>query len=128
MAAPHRCAPATSAGAPERLAIHLHSGDLPDGVSFGSSVAVDSEAMGLRLGRDPLCVVQLSAGDGDAHVVRLDRATYDAPNLKRLLTDPSILKLFHFGRFDIAMFWLHLKVVTRPVYCTKIASKLARTY
>jgi ribonuclease D len=89
---------------------------------------VDSETLGLRLGRDPLCVVQLSAGDGDAHVVRLNRPTYDAPNLKALLTDPAVTKIFHFGRFDIAMFWLHLKVVTGPVYCTKIASKLARTY
>jgi ribonuclease D len=84
--------------------------------------------MGLRLGRDPLCVVQLSDGEGDAHIVQLDRATYDAPNLKRLLTDPTVTKLFHFGRFDIAMFYLHLGVVTAPVYCTKIASKLARTY
>ena len=81
-----------------------------------------------RLGRDPLCVVQLSDGKGDAHLVQLDRSTYDAPNLKRVLTDPKILKIFHFGRFDIAMFHLHLGVVTAPVYCTKIASKLARTY
>jgi ribonuclease D len=110
------------------VTIHLHQGDLPDGVQFGSAVAVDSETMGLRLGRDPLCVVQLSAGDGDAHVVRLDRPGYDAPNLKRLLTDPSVLKIFHYGRFDIAMFALHLGVTTAPVYCTKIASKLARTY
>ena len=106
----------------------LHEGDLPADVSFGDAVAVDSEAMGLRIGRDPLCVVQLSAGDGNAHVVQLDRATYDAPNLKRLLTDPKVLKIFHFGRFDIAMFLLHLGVVTAPVYCTKIASKLVRTY
>lgn len=84
--------------------------------------------MGLRLGRDPLCVVQLSAGDGDAHVVRLDRPGYQAPNLKALLIDPAVTKIFHFGRFDIAMFHLHLGVVTAPVYCTKIASKLARTY
>lgn len=107
----------------------LHDGDLPaDALANATAVAVDSETMGLRLGRDPLCVVQLSAGDGDAHVVKLDRSTYDAPNLKRLLTDPNIVKIFHFGRFDIAMFWLHLGVVTAPVYCTKIASKLARTY
>ena len=110
------------------MANHLHEGDLPSGLSFGASVAVDSETMGLRLGRDPLCVVQLSAGNGDAHVVQLRRPLYDAPNLKRLLTDPKVLKLFHFGRFDIAMFALHLGVVTAPVYCTKIASKLARTY
>jgi ribonuclease D len=110
------------------LANVLHDGDLPDGLDLGPSVAIDSETMGLRLGRDPLCVVQLSAGNGDAHVVQLRRPFYDAPNLKRLLTDPKVLKLFHFGRFDIAMFALHLGVVTTPVYCTKIASKLARTY
>ena len=110
------------------MTTYLHEGDLPDGLSFPGSVAVDSETMGLRLGRDPLCVVQLSAGDGDAHVVRLHRPDYDAPNLKRLLEDPEVLKLFHFGRFDIAMFALHLGVTTAPVYCTKIASKIARTY
>ena len=106
----------------------LHVGDLPDGLDLGSSVAIDSETMGLRLGRDPLCVVQLSSGNGDAHVVQMSRPGYDAPNLKRILTDPKVLKIFHFGRFDIAMFLLHLGVLTAPVYCTKIASKLARTY
>ena len=110
------------------MTIHLHSGDLPDGLDLGQAVAVDSETMGLRVGRDPLCVVQLSAGDGDAHLVQLDRATYDAPNLKALLADPKVLKIFHFGRFDIAMFIHHLGVTTSPVYCTKIASRLARTY
>ena len=110
------------------MANHLHEGDLPSGLSFGASVAVDSETMGLRLGRDPLCVVQLSAGDGDAHVVRLNRPAYDCPNLKRLLADPGVLKIFHYGRFDIAMILHHLGVATAPVYCTKIASKLARTY
>ncbi|MDP3299339.1 MAG: ribonuclease D [Phenylobacterium sp.] len=111
------------------MANHLHKGDLPAGLFDGvEAVAVDSETMGLRLGRDPLCVVQISAGDGDAHLVQLDRATYDAPNLKALLTNPAITKIFHFGRFDIAMFHLHLGVMTAPVYCTKIASKLARTY
>ena len=111
------------------MANYLHEGDLPDGVFSGvASVAIDSETMGLRLGRDPLCVVQLSAGDGHAHLVRLNRTTYDAPNLKALLVDPAVTKIFHFGRFDIAMFYLHLGVVTAPVYCTKIASKLARTY
>jgi ribonuclease D len=111
------------------LANHLHKGDLPAGLFDGvGSVAVDSETMGLRLGRDPLCVVQISAGDGDAHLVQLDRTTYDAPNLKALLTNPTVTKIFHFGRFDIAMFHLHLGVMTAPVYCTKIASKLARTY
>ena len=106
----------------------LHKGDLPGDLDLGPVVAIDSETMGLRLRRDPLCVVQLSSGDGHAHLVQLDRTTYDAPNLKRLLTDPKVLKLFHFGRFDIAMFLLHLGVLTAPVYCTKIASKLARTY
>ena len=110
------------------MTVHLHEGDLPADLDLGPVVAVDSETMGLRYRRDPLCVVQLSAGDGDAHVVRLNRTAYDCPNLKRLLADPAVLKLFHFGRFDIAMFQLHLGVETRPVYCTKIASKLARTY
>ena len=107
---------------------YVHQGDLPDDLDLGSVVAIDSETMGLRLGRDPLCVVQLSAGDGHAHVVQLRRPDYDCPNLKRVLRDRSVLKLFHFGRFDIAMFAHHLGVTTAPVYCTKIASKLARTY
>lgn len=111
------------------MANFVHEGDLPDGLFAGAGVvAIDSETMGLRLGRDPLCVVQISAGDGDAHMVQLNRETYDAPNLKALLTDPAVTKIFHFGRFDIAMFELHLGVVTAPVWCTKIASKLARTY
>ena len=110
------------------MTVYLHEGDLPDGLDLGPEVAVDSETMGLRYRRDPLCVVQLSAGDGDAHVVRLGRPTYDCPNLKRLLADRGVLKIFHFGRFDIAMVELHLGVETGPVYCTKIASKLARTY
>lgn len=109
------------------MTVYLHEGDLPDGLDLGPEVAIDSETMGLRFRRDPLCVVQLSSGDGDAHVVRLGRPDYDCPNLKRLLADPKVLKLFHFGRFDIGMFDLHLGVQTRPVYCTKIASKLART-
>ncbi|HEX6860285.1 MAG TPA: ribonuclease D [Caulobacteraceae bacterium] len=111
------------------MANHLHEGDLPDGVFDGvSAVAVDSEAMGLRVGRDPLCVVQLSAGDGDAHVVRLNRETYEAPNLKRLLADQGVLKILHFARFDVAMFAAYLDVVTGPIFCTKIASRIARTY
>jgi ribonuclease D len=116
-------------GAQGEVTTFLHDGDLPAGVLAGATeVAIDSETMGLRLGRDPLCVVQLSDGKGDAHVVQLKRQSYDAPNLKRLLTDPGVTKLFHYGRFDIAMFYLHLGVITGPVYCTKIASKLARTY
>ncbi len=110
------------------MTVYVHHGDLPAGLDFGASVAVDSEAMGLKIGRDDLTVVQLSAGDGDAHLVKLARPGYDAPNLKRLLTDPTVLKIFHFGRFDIGMFAHHLGVTTSPVYCTKIASKLARTY
>ena len=110
------------------MTVYLHEGDLPDDVDLGSEVAIDSETMGLRFRRDPLCVVQLSSGDGNAHVVRMRRPDYDCPNLKRVLTDPAVTKIFHFGRFDIGMFLLHLGVETRPVYCTKIASKLARTY
>ncbi len=111
------------------MAHHLHHGDLPGGLLAGvASVAVDSETMGLRIGRDPLCVVQIQGPEGDSHVVQLERPGYAAPNLKRILADPAILKIFHFGRFDIAMFLRHLGVTTAPVYCTKIASKLARTY
>ncbi len=110
------------------MTVSYHEGDLPAGIDFGASVAIDSETMGLRFRRDGLCVVQLSAGDGTAHVVRFDRKTYNCPNLKALLTNPKVLKLFHYGRFDIGMFLLHLGVVTAPVYCTKIASKLSRTY
>ncbi len=110
------------------MTVYLHEGDLPADLDFGASVAVDSETMGLRFRRDPLCVVQLSSGDGHAHVVRLNRPTYDCPNLKALMANPDVLKIFHFGRFDIGMFQLHLGVETTPVYCTKIASKLVRTY
>jgi ribonuclease D len=111
-----------------RVTTFYHDGDLPDDLDLGAIVAIDSETMGLRFRRDDLCVVQLSSGDGHAHVVRMQRPAYQAPNLKALLTDPKVLKLFHYGRFDIGMFQLHLGVVTAPVYCTKIASKLARTY
>jgi ribonuclease D len=110
------------------MTVHLHRGDLPDGLSFGDAVAIDSETMGLRFRRDDLCVVQLSDGRGDAHLVQMDRPGYHCPNLKALLVDPAVTKIFHFGRFDIAMFALHLDVTATPVYCTKIASKLARTY
>jgi len=108
--------------------VTLHKGDLPDGLSFGDSVAVDTETMGLNPHRDPLCVVQLSAGDGTAHLVQLDRGTYNAPNLRALMGDQNVLKIFHFARFDVAMMQRYLGVVTTPVYCTKIASKLVRTY
>ena len=107
---------------------YLHKGDLPSGLDLGPVVAIDSETMGLIPQRDPLCVVQLSSGDGNAHLVQLDRKTYDAPRLKALLADTKVLKLFHFARFDVAAFQHWLKVETAPVYCTKIASKLCRTY
>ena len=107
---------------------HLHKGDLPVGLDLGRSVAVDSETMGLNTSRDRLCVVQLSGGDGDAHVVQLDSRSYDAPNLKRLLADEKVLKIFHFARFDIAAFQQWLEVETTPIYCTKLASRLVRTY
>ena len=114
------------------MTITLHEGDLPDGLTFADAqdgaVAVDSETMGLIPHRDRLCVVQLSCGDGTAHLVRFAPGAYDAPNLKAVLTDPSLLKLFHFARFDVAAFMQWLGVETAPVYCTKIASKLARTY
>ena len=114
------------------MTIHAHEGDLPDGLDLGPVVAIDTEAMGLGLHRDRLCVVQLSAGDGDAHVVRIpiDAPTGPeaAPNIARLLASPETLKLFHFGRFDIAVLAKRLGVVARPVWCTKIASKMVRTY
>lgn len=108
--------------------VTLHKGDLPAGLSFGPSVAVDTETLGLNVNRDRLCLVQLSAGDGSAHLVQFDGRSYDAPNLKALLIDPSVLKIFHYARFDIAVLEKYLGVVTSPIYCTKIASKLVRTY
>ena len=110
------------------MAITLHKGDLPDSVRFEGSVAIDTETMGLNPQRDSLCLVQLSAGDGNAHLVQLDRSRYDAPNLRALLGDPNILKIFHFARFDLAALQRYLGVLPAPVYCTKIASKLVRTY
>jgi ribonuclease D len=107
---------------------HLHRGDLPESVDFGSVVAVDTEAMGLNPHRDRLCLVQLSAGDGDAHLVQLSPGGYAAPRLKRLLADPGVTKLFHFARFDLAMIYHYLGVMALPAYCTKIASRLARTF
>jgi ribonuclease D len=106
----------------------LHHGDLPDGLDFGATVAVDTETMGLNPYRDRLCVIQLSAGDGDAHLVQFAPASYEAPRLRRLFTDPSVTKLFHFARFDLAMIYRYLGVMAAPVYCTKIASRLARTF
>lgn len=110
------------------MTIYLHKGDLPDDIDLGHSIAIDSETMGLDPHRDRLCLVQLSAGDGDAHLVQFERGVYDAPNLVRQLADPARLKIFHFGRFDIAMLRKYLGVSCSPVYCTKIASRLIRTY
>jgi ribonuclease D len=119
------------------VSIELHIGDLPDGVDFGNCVAIDTETTGLHLNRDRLCLIQMSAGEGVCHFVHfptgLRTATgregmYDAPNLRALLTDETVTKLFHFARFDVAVLQRHLGVTCSPVYCTKIASKLIRTY
>lgn len=110
------------------MAVHLYQSDLPDGLNLGPVVAIDTETMGLDPRRDRLCLVQLSSGDGNAHLVQIARGQTSAPNLERLLTDPAVLKLFHFGRFDIAAMKQAFGVTTAPVWCTKIASKLIRTY
>jgi ribonuclease D len=107
---------------------YLHRGDLPDGLLFGDAVAVDTEAMGLHPHRDRLCLAQLSRGDGDAHLVQFAAGCYEAPNLRRLMSDRSVTKLFHFARFDIAIIYHYLRVMPQPLYCTKIASRLTRTF
>jgi ribonuclease D len=106
----------------------VYARDLPDDLDLGPEVAIDCETMGLHPHRDRLCVVQLSGGDGTAHLVQIEKGQTSAPNLEKLLTDPSVLKLFHFGRFDIAALQNAFGVVSAPVYCTKIASRLVRTY
>ena len=108
--------------------IHLHHRDLPDGLTLGAVVAIDCETMGLNPHRDRLCLVQLSGGDGSAHLVQIHPDQTEAPNLQRLLADPAVLKLFHYGRFDIAVLLHRFGTLTAPVWCTKIASKLVRTY
>jgi len=114
------------------MTIQLYRGDLPDGLKLGPLVAMDTETLGLQLGRDRLCVVQLSSGDGNAHLVQMPKpgpeGTLSAPNLVRLLTDPGVTKLLHFARFDLAIMQRSFGVITTPVYCTKIASRLVRTY
>ena len=110
------------------MTIRLHRGDLPDLAPYRDVVAIDTETLGLVPQRDRLCVVQLSPGDGTADVVQIPKEGADAPNLRRLLADPSIIKLFHFARFDIAVLFNALGAMPSPVYCTKIASRLARTY
>jgi ribonuclease D len=106
----------------------LHQGDLPDGLDLGPVVAIDTETMGLQVHRDRLCLAQLSSGDGTAHLVQFQAGHYDAPNLRRLLADPNVLKLFHFARFDLASMGHWLGAWAAPVYCTKVASKLVRTF
>ena len=108
--------------------IKLHKNDLPDGLDLGNTIAVDGEFMGLDLKRDPLCLLQISSGNSDAHIVQLDRKNYDAPNLIRLLSDDKVTKIFHFGRADIAHIKYYLKTDTNNILDTKIASKLARSY
>jgi ribonuclease D len=110
------------------LAIHLYQNDLPDGLKLGRVVAIDTETMGLNPKRDRLCLVQLSTGDGNAHLVQIARGQTSAPNLERLLTNPEVIKLFHFGRFDIAAMKQAFGVTTAPVWCTKVAAKLIRTF
>ena len=110
------------------MTYRLHQGDLPEEFDFGAVVAIDTEAMGLNPYRDRLCVVQLSAGDGNAHLVQFAPGVYEAPRLRRLLGDSQVTKLFHFARFDLAMLYRYLGVMATPVYCTKIASRIARTF
>ena len=110
------------------MTIHLHQYDIPDNLSFHGTVAVDTETSGLNLKRDRLCLIQLSDGNGDAHLVHFPTPRYDAPRLKRLIADDTVTKLFHFARFDIGVLSQRLNVWCTPVYCTKIASKLVRTY
>ncbi len=110
------------------MANHLYKNDLPDGLDLGPIVAIDCETMGLHPHRDRLCVIQMSSGDGDAHLVQVEKGQTEAPNLCAMLTNPDVLKLFHFGRFDIAVMQHAFGALTAPVYCTKIASRLVRTY
>jgi ribonuclease D len=111
------------------MTVHFHEEDLPEGALAAGAVAVDTETMGLQLGRDRLCLVQIADGKGDEHLVRFARGSvYDAPNLKAVLTDPARLKLYHFARFDLASIYAYLGVMAGPAYCTKIASRLIRTY
>jgi ribonuclease D len=110
------------------MTITLHHNDIPAGLDFGAVVAVDTESMGLNWDRDRLCVVQLSSGDGNAHLVQLALGQYAAPNLRRLMADPKVTKLFHFARADLAAIFKYLGVMPQPVYCTKIASVIVRTF
>jgi ribonuclease D len=110
------------------MSVKVYKGDLPAGLELGPIVAIDTETMGLKPSRDKLCLVQLSSGDGNAHLVQIDRETFHAPNLKALLEDPAVTKIFHYARFDVAVLKHHLGAQVAPLYCTKIASRLVRTY
>ncbi len=110
------------------MSVELHQGDLPSDIDFGKSIAIDTETQGLNPLRDRLCLIQMSSGDGTAHLVQFEPEGYDAPNLKRVLADPGILKIYHFARFDLAVIHRYLGIMTTPVYCTKVASRLVRTY
>ena len=110
------------------MTIKLHRTDLPADFVAGPSIAIDTETLGLKPARDKLCLVQISVGDGNAHLVQIDRTTYAAPRLKAVLADPSVIKIFHFARFDVAVLKHYLGVDTNNIYCTKIASRLVRTY
>ena len=112
----------------DKIPIKLHKGDLPRELDFGTSVAIDTETMGLKPHRDRLCLVQLSSGNGEAHLVQFDQEDYEAPNLISLLQNPNILKIFHYARFDVAVMKMYLNAATQSIFCTKIASKLVRTY
>ena len=112
----------------EYITIHIHHGDLPSNLSFEGDIAIDTETTGLNLSRDRLCVIQLSAGDGDAHLVQFSKGEYNATNLRKVLTNKNITKIFHFARFDVAAIYKYLNVQIENIYCTKIASKIARTY
>lgn len=109
--------------------IHLHHGDLPEGITFGNCVAIDTETLGLNPLRDKLCLVQMSAGDGTCHMVKFDISKpYNAPNLTKLLANKKVTKIFHYARFDVAVLFHYLNVIPKPIYCTKVTSKLTRTY
>ena len=110
------------------MTIYFHKNDLPDSVNFSSAVAIDTETMGLNIIRDRLCLIQLSNGDGNAHIVQFSNGNYQAPNLKKILLDESLQKIFHYARFDLASIYFYLNIEIKNIYCTKIASKLTRTY
>jgi ribonuclease D len=110
------------------MSINFYRGDLPSGLDLGNTVAIDSETMGLKPQRDRLCLIQLSSGDGNAHLIQFEKNNFSAPNLKALLQNPTITKIFHYARFDVAIIKAYLKIETNSIYCTKIASKLVRTY